>query len=120
MDSHYAYRDGNGQPTDEPSLRMAHAEENGLIQAPVANGSAILEVQDRLLAENLALKVQNLSLQKAEFVRQANAQVAEFNERIGLVHKEINALQSTLSQKYGIDFSTHQIEPGTGRVTPVS
>ena len=126
MESNPVYRDGNGQPTDEPSLRAAYAEE---LQAEVVEAkpeppkpfeSFNLTSEERLQAANYSLTIQLLTTQKEAYINAANARVNAFNDKILETRRNVTALQKLLEQRYNLDFSKYNIDPETGAVTAIS
>jgi hypothetical protein len=79
---------------------------------------AILTTEERMSAENLALRATVLTLRRQEFINEANAKIANFDRELMTVGKGIHNLQKELTEKYGIDFTKYQIEPDTGRIIP--
>lgn len=80
----------------------------------------VLSKEDRLEAENLALQVQVLSLQKERFILGANKQVETFDQKLEETRRAITSFQAHLSGIYDVDFTRQQIEPGSGRIIPAS
>jgi hypothetical protein len=93
------------EPTGEPEVQL---EEKVII----------LEEVERLKAENFSLRIQTLAFQREKFIQQANLKVGEYDQQIMEIRAAIGSFQRELDTKYGIDFSKHAIEPGTGRVIP--
>lgn len=74
--------------------------------------------EDRLVAENLALRAQVLVLSKEKFLLEVGSRLQGFDAQLAETQKNIRALQVHLADVYGIDWTKQQVEPGTGRIIP--
>ena len=71
---------------------------------------------DRLKAANLQLKILLLQERRNNTIRAFQAQCQELDGQLRDLQAEVQASQATLSEKYGIDFSTQQIDGVTGKI----
>lgn len=76
-------------------------------QADTQPKPIVLEEVDRLKLENIQLKLMN-----------AQSRAMELERSISGFEKGYLKLLSELSQKYGFDPATTELEPGSGRVVP--
>lgn len=74
----------------------------------------ILEPIDRLMIENMQLKLMNVSARQESLRREAE----DLDGVIGKLQQKYLMLLNGLSQKYGFDPATQEMEPDTGRVVP--
>lgn len=82
--------------------------------------ASMLSKEDRLEAENLQLRSMLLITNKSEFLRQTEKAIEErFDKPLSALRAEMTKFQAHLSAKYGIDFKTQEIEPGTGCILTV-
>jgi hypothetical protein len=82
--------------------------------APSPSEDIVLEPVDRLMIENLQLKLMNVSARQESLRREAE----DLDVAIGKLQQKYLMLLNGLSQKYGFDPATQEMEPDTGRVVP--
>jgi hypothetical protein len=79
----------------------------------------VLTNEERLEAENLALRVQLLGLERGRVHNEAVAHLRSLDGDIARLQAQVKNMQSKLTVAYGIDFTKQQIEQGTGKIIPV-
>lgn len=97
---------------------IIHVEEADLVEEPAKPQELSVTTEDRLQAENLALRFQLTSMQKGAYVQSAQQQIEVFDGKLRDLKQSIAEFQQHLSITYGIDFTKQQIEAGTGRIVP--
>jgi hypothetical protein len=115
----------DGLPSTTMNAAMAQAVERAQEVVAKATEGYIgehppitLTKEERLEAENLALRIQLLSTNRAQYIASANEALAAMDKGLKELQEQIKAIQQSLGEKYGIDFSTQQIEANTGRIIP--
>jgi hypothetical protein len=79
----------------------------------------VLTNEERLEAENLALRVQLLGLERNRIHNEAVAHLKSLDGDIARLQAQVKNMQFKLTTAYGIDFTKQQIEQGTGKIIPV-
>lgn len=74
----------------------------------------VVSVEDRLLVENLHLKILNITHQVSDLQRAVLAKSQELQD----VQNSILGLKDVLEKKYNINLTTHHIVPDSGVVIP--
>jgi hypothetical protein len=72
----------------------------------------VLSKEDRLEAENIQLRIQV----QVGLVEKAEQLYVQRSQGLNALLEARKLLQSTLADRYGIDFTKEQIEPETGRI----
>lgn len=102
-----------------PQVKEEPKGPTGPVGPPGPDGEIVISKEDRLEAENLALRVQLITMQRTQLMDDANKRIIQVSEELTKLNATIKTTQKYLSEKYGVDFATHHIEAGTGRVIPV-
>lgn len=97
-------------PEEEPPKEEATAKP----KKPEKKEPIIVSSEDLLRAENANQR----KLIAAQQLTILQMQINEAMQRSQEASLEVNALQEELGEKYGVDFSTHDIRPSDGMVIP--
>lgn len=73
-----------------------------------------LEQEDRLTAENLQLRVMNISLQEQNLVNELGSLRTQRTE----LQQQLLAHRDAMSKKYNIDFNEYEVRAGDGAIMP--
>jgi len=105
-------------PEPDVTLEVSQAAPQEKAEKP--NVLTQVSKNDRLEAENLQLRIQLLVSQKENFLTNTQVHIKQrFDEPLKELYAQVTAFQKRLQEAYGIDFTTHAIEPGTGNVKEV-
>lgn len=73
-----------------------------------------LSKEDKLMIENLQLKVMNISLQEQSLIQH----LGQLRSERDSVQQQLLAHRDEMSKKYGIDFTKFDVHPCDGRIVP--
>ena len=114
MDDHTGSPKRAAEVVEQVQKVVAKATEN-FIGAP----TTVLTKEELLEVENLSLRIQLLTSNRANFMAEATKTLEGIDGQLQELRGKITVMQGALSTKYGIDFKTQQIQAGTGIVLPV-
>lgn len=103
---------------EEPPVEEATSEPFLVAPSYSPPKEVIVSVEDRLKAENLALRIQVATMSKTQVWTEATHAIESWDKQLKDLQDQVKAMQKRFSEVYGIDFNRQHIEPGTGRVIP--
>jgi hypothetical protein len=98
---------GGDENTKNLSISTKPNKDNGTSDTKQSTSSIILDEVDRLKLENAQLKLMN-----------AEARIREAQRGIEALNRSYVEMLTELSNRYGFNPATTELEPGTGRVVP--